>query len=315
MAGGTELSLRRRFTPWGFLAPFALIFGTFTVYPLFYSIYLATRRTVGVVVDVPVGASNFVDVFTDELFWLAMLRTGYFAALSLLIQLPVALGLALIVNQKKLVARSFFRTVFFMPVLVGQVFIGIAFERLLGWNDGVLNNVIDFCDAWTFEWIAPWTFGWIPDSGLYSPVDWLGDPDVVMTTLVLVGVWIFAGFNMIYFLAALQGIPEELYQAASIDGANTWQRFVHVTIPGIWPVAAFLITASTIGSFGLFDLPWVLTARGGPGDASTTVMVYLYKKGFLAGDIGYASAMGWVVTAILLMIALVQLKLSRAWSD
>jgi ABC-type sugar transport system permease subunit len=305
VSGG--MSLKRKLIPWGFLAPFALIFGTFTVYPLFYSIYLATRRTVGVVVDVPVGASNFIDVFTDELFWMAMLRTGYFAVMSLLIQLPVALGLALIVNQKTLIGRGFFRTVFFMPVLVGQVFIGIAFERLLGWNDGVLNKIVDFFDEATF--------GLFIQGGLYDPVNWLGNPDVVMTTLVFVGVWIFAGFNMIYFLAALQGIPEELYQAASIDGANTWQRFVNVTVPGIWPVAAFLITASTIGSFGLFDLPWVLTERGGPGDASTTVMVYLYKKGFLAGDIGYASAMGWVVTGILLIIALVQLKLSRAWSD
>jgi ABC-type sugar transport system permease subunit len=308
MAAGSSAATRP-WTPWLFLLPFAAIFGTFTVYPLIYSVFLATRRTVGVDVDVGVGLANFAEVLTDELFWWAMARTAYFAALSLLIQLPVALGLALLVNQKRLAGRGFFRTAFFMPILVGQVFIGIAFERILGWNDGVLNQLVDAVDNAVFGWLTA------DGEGLFAPINWLGNADVVMTTLVLVGVWIFAGFNMIYFLAALQGIPEELYDAAAIDGANPWQRFRNVTVPGIWPVAAFLITASTIGSFGLFDLPWVLTGQGGPGDASTTVMVYLYKRGFLGGDIGYASAMGWVVTVILLMIALVQLKLSRAWAE
>lgn len=282
-------------TPWLFLAPFVLLFLTFTVYPLVQSVGLSLHQTIGTRVDVYVGATNYATLLHDRVFWDAMGRTAYFAVLSLLVQLPVALLLALLVNHKRLPGRALFRTAFFLPVLVGPAFIGVGFKRIYGLQDGVLNQVL----------------GWLAIPAL----DWLGDPQVVMNTLVLTGVWMFAGFNMVYFLAGLQGIPAELYEAAEIDGANLWQRFAHVTMPGIWPIAAFLITASTIGSFGLFDLPWVLTQRGGPGRASTTVMVYLYERGFVAGDLGYAAALGWMVTIILLVVALVQLRLSRAWAD
>lgn len=285
----------KRITPWLFIGPFAFIFLTFTVYPLAHSIFLSLRQTVGTEVDVYVGAANFRELLVDRVFWESMGRTAYFTVLSLLLQLPAALGLAMLINHKKLLLRPFFRTAFFLPVLVGPVFIGVAFQRIFGQQDGVLNGVL-----------SPLGF---------PAVNWLSDADMVMNTLVLTGIWMFAGFNMIYFLAGLQGIPQELYEAAMVDGANPWQRFLNVTIPGIWPIGAFLITASTIGSFGLFDLPWVLTNRGGPGRASTTVMVYLYDRGFLSGDIGYAAAMGWMVTVILLIIALVQLKFSRAWKD
>lgn len=279
--------------PWLFLAPFGLLFLTFTVYPLVYSVHLSLRQLVGTEVDVYVGGRNYVELLGDPVFWGSLGRTAYFAGLSLLIQLPVALGLALLVNRKRLAGRAFFRTTFFLPVLVGAVFIGVAFRRIFGVQDGLLNQVLVGLPA----------------------IDWLRDPDVVMDTLVLTGVWMFAGFNMIYFLAGLQGIPTELYEAATVDGANAVQRFRHVTLPGIWPIAAFLMTASTIGSFGLFDLPWVLTERGGPGRASTTLMVYLYERGFLAGDLGYAAAMGWLITILLLVVALVQLRVTRAWRD
>lgn len=282
-------------TPWMFLAPFALIFLTFMVYPLVHSVYLSMRRTVGAGVDVFVGGDNFSELIHDVTFWQSMGRTTYFAVGSLLVQLPVALGLALLVHGKKFFGRAFFRTAFFMPVLVGAVFIGVAFKRVYGVQEGVLNQVLGLAG--------------IP------AIDWLRDPEVVLDTLILTGVWMFAGFNMVYFLAGLQGIPTELYEAATVDGAGVWGRFRHVTLPGIWPIAAFLITASTIGSFGLFDLPWVLMDRGGPGRASTTVMVYLYERGFLAGDLGYAAAMGWIITIVLLLIAVAQLRVSRAWTE
>ncbi|MBK9121170.1 MAG: sugar ABC transporter permease [Phycisphaerales bacterium] len=285
----------QRAAPFFFLAPFGLVFLVFTVYPLAHSVVLSLRQTVGTGVDVYIGPRNYGELLRDGVFWGALGRTVYFAALSVLIQLPIALGLALLVHGKGVPLRAIFRTTFFLPVLVGAVFIGVAFKRIYGVQDGVINALLV-------------TLG-------FTAIDWLRDPAFVMNTLVFTGVWMFAGFNMVYFLAGLQGIPTELYEAATVDGANVWQRFCHVTIPGIWPIAAFLITASTIGSFGLFDLPWVLTDRGGPGRASTTLMVYLYERGFLAGDLGYAAAMGWMITVILLVIALAQLKLSRAWQE
>jgi ABC-type sugar transport system permease subunit len=278
-----------------FLLPFGAIFLTFTVYPLVDSVRLSLRQTVGPSIDVHVGWSNFAELLHDETFWDSMKRTAYFAGMSLLVQLPVALGLALLVHRKKLFGRSFFRTAFFMPVLIGAAFIGVGFRMIYGLQEGALNY-----------WL-----GWV---GMPA-VDWLRDPQVVMNTLVLTGIWMFAGFHMVYFLAGLQGIPTELYDAATVDGANRWQQFWAVTMPGLWPIAAFLITVSMIGSFGLFDLPWVLMERGGPGRASTTVMVYLYERGFLVGDLGYAAAMGWAVTLFLLVAASVQLWVSRAWAD
>ena len=286
---------RRRGAPYFFLAPFVVIFTTFTVYPLVASVALSFQQTVGTAAERYIGWQNFAAILRDEVFWNSMGRTAYFAAGSLLVQLPVALGLALLVNRKKLWGRAFFRTAFFMPVLIGAAFVGAAFVRIYGLQDGMLNRCL--------SWVG------VP------AVDWLRDPEVVLDTLILTGVWMFAGFNMVYFLAALQGIPTELYEAATIDGANAWHQFKSITIPGIWPIAAFLMTASMIGSFGLFDLPWVLMQRGGPGRASTTVMVYLYERGFLAGDLGYAAAMGWLVVVFLLIVSLVQLKVSRAWSE
>ncbi len=280
---------------WWFLAPFLTLFATFTVYPLADSVYLALRQSVGPGVDVYVGGENFARLLRDEVFWESLGRTAYFAAGSILGQLPLALGLALLVNQRGLRLRGLWRTMLFLPVLVGGAFIAVGFRLVFGVQDGVLNQLLGRLGV--------------------PALDWLRDPDVVLNTLVLTGVWMFTGFNMVYFLAGLQGIPQELYEAAAIDGAGAWQRFCAVTLPGVWPIAAFLITASTIGSFGLFDLPWVLTDRGGPGRASTTVMVYLYERGFLAGDIGYAAAMGWLVTLVLLVIALVQLRVTRARAD
>ena len=286
-------AIRKTRTPWLFLAPFILIFATFTVYPLIDSVRLAFHRPVGVEHEIYVGWDNFRLLCGDWDFWKAVGRTTYFAGMSLLVQLPLALSLAMLVNSRALTGRSFFRTAFFLPVLIGPVFIGIAFKRIFGLQDGLLNQILASVGV--------------------SAVDWLRDPDMVMNTLVLTGVWMFAGFNMVYFLAALQSVPAELYDAATIDGAGPGKQFLAVTLPGIWPVAAFLVTASMIGSFGLFDLPWVLTDRGGPGDASTTVMVYLYKRGFIGQDLGYAAAMGWMVTVMLLIAALVQLKISKAW--
>jgi len=295
MSGRTDRLRIGRAAPYVFLAPFVLIFATFTLYPLAASVVLSFRQTVGTTVDRYVGWGNFGDLLRDPVFWGSMGRTAYFAAGSLLVQLPVAFGLALLVSQKRLWGRAFFRTVFFLPILIGGVFVGVSFIRIFGLQDGALNRYL----------------GWV---GI-AAVDWLRDPKVVLDTLVLTGVWMFAGFNMVYFLAGLQAIPTELYEAATIDGANAWQRFRAITMPGIRPIAAFLVTASMIGSFGLFDLPWVLMTRGGPGRASTTVMIYLYERGFLAGDLGYAAAMGWLVVLFLLIASLVQLKVSRAWAE
>jgi ABC-type sugar transport system permease subunit len=150
----------------------------------------------------------------------------------------------------------------------------------------------------------------------HSPLDtkWLANPDLVMPALVMTALWMYVGFNMIYFLAALQAVDQNLYDAAKVDGANTFQQFLHVTLPGIRPVAVFVVVLSTIGSFRIFELPYVLLGNtAGPENSGLTIVMYLYNNGFVTGDLGYASAIGWSLALGVLMVSLLQMRFLGTW--
>ena len=147
-------------------------------------------------------------------------------------------------------------------------------------------------------------------TGLTIETAWLSKPGLVMPALILTALWMYAGFNMVYFLAALQAVDRELYDAAAVDGANVLQRFWNVTVPGIKPVVTFVIVLCVIGSFQLFELPWfMLNSSAGPEQSGLTIVMYLYQRGFVAGDLGYASAVGWVLALGMLLISVLQLRL------
>ncbi len=275
--------MKPRYAPYFFLAPFFTLFGVFMVYPLFDSIRLSTYSVRGMRNQTFVGLENIERLLADPLFWTALWNTAYFAAGSLLLQLPVALALALLLSNARLKGRNLFRLSFFSPVLISGVFIAVIFYLLYDRRYGLVNQVLG------------------------SEIQWLQDPDLVMPALVLAGVWRWAGFNMVYFLAGLQSIRQELYEAAAVDGAGTWQSFVHVTIPALKPVIAFVVITSMIGSFQLFDLPYVLT-EGGPGNASMTMVMYLYKHGFEFINLGYAATIGWALAVIIGVISIVQVR-------
>ncbi|MDE2847471.1 MAG: sugar ABC transporter permease, partial [Gemmatimonadota bacterium] len=272
-----------RYAPYFFLAPFFALFGVFMVYPLFDSIRLSTYSVRGMQSQTFVGLENIERLIADPLFWTALWNTAYFAAGSLLLQLPVALALALLLSNARLKGRNLFRLSFFSPVLISGVFIAVIFYLLYDRRYGLVNRVLG------------------------SEIQWLQDPDLVMPALVLAGVWRWAGFNMVYFLAGLQSIRQELYEAAAVDGAGPWQSFVHVTIPALKPVIAFVVITSMIGSFQLFDLPYVLT-EGGPGNASMTMVMYLYKHGFEFINLGYAATIGWALAVIIGVISIIQVR-------
>ncbi len=275
--------MKPRYTPYFFLAPFFTLFGVFMVYPLFDSIRLSTYSVRGMREQTFVGLENIERLIADPLFWTALWNTAYFAAGSLLLQLPVALALALLLSNARLKGRNLFRLSFFSPVLISGVFIAVIFYLLYDRRYGLVNQVLG------------------------SEIQWLQDPDLVMPALVLAGVWRWAGFNMVYFLAGLQSIRQELYEAAAVDGAGPWQSFVHVTIPALKPVIAFVVITSMIGSFQLFDLPYVLT-EGGPGNASMTMVMYLYKHGFEFINLGYAATIGWALAVIIGVISIIQVR-------
>lgn len=275
--------MKPRYAPYFFIAPFFLLFGVFMVYPLFDSIRLSTYSVRGMQHQTFVGLENIERLLADPLFWTALWNTAYFALGSLLLQLPVALGLALLLSNARLKGRNLFRLSFFSPVLISGVFIAVIFYLLYDRRYGLVNKVLGF------------------------EIPWLQDPDLVMPALVLAGVWRWAGFNMVYFLAGLQSIRRELYEAAAVDGAGTWQTFIHVTIPALRPVIAFVVITSMIGSFQLFDLPYVLT-EGGPGNASMTMVMYLYKHGFEFINLGYAATIGWALAVIIGVISIIQVR-------
>lgn len=276
--------MKPRYAPYFFLAPFFTLFTVFMVYPLFDSIRLSTYSVRGMQNQTFVGLENIERLIADPLFWTALWNTAYFAAGSLLLQLPVALALALLLSNARLKGRNLFRLSFFSPVLISGVFIAVIFYLLYDRRYGLVNRVLG------------------------SEIQWLQDPDLVMPALVLAGVWRWAGFNMVYFLAGLQSIRQELYEAAAVDGAGPWQSFVHVTIPALKPVIAFVVITSMIGSFQLFDLPYVLT-EGGPGNASMTMVMYLYKHGFEFINLGYAATIGWALAVIIGVVSIIQVRL------
>ncbi|NQT87829.1 sugar ABC transporter permease [bacterium] len=287
---------QHKYAPYFFVAPFAVIFSVFGLYPLIKSAWLSFYMTSGPRSQVFVGLDNFRFLFSDADFGKAVWNTTVFAVFSVCFQLPLSLGLALLMNRRKLFGKNFFRLVFFSPRLVGMVFVAVLFSVIFLPQFGLLNRVLNFL------------------IGLDVNTKWLSNARLVMPALVLTSLWMYVGFNMIYFLAALQAVDKNLYDAAKVDGASAFQQFVHVTLPGIKPVAIFVVVLSTIGSFQLFELPYLmLNQSGGPENAGLTVVMYLYQNGFEVGDLGYASAIGWTLAFGVLCISLSQMALTGAW--
>ena len=285
---------QQKVAPYLFIAPFYILFVVFMGYPLISSLVMSLYEMRGFQSRIFVGIGNFIDLFRDPIFWKSLRNTAYFAAGTLTLQLPIALLLAILLNSKFVRGKNILRLAFFAPVLVAGVFVAIIFNLVYDQRAGLVNQEFVF-------------FG--------KEIGWLNEENYVMPAVILTGVWQWAGFNMIYFLAGLQGIRQELYEAAAVDGANWWQAFLHVTLPSLRPVIAFVFVVSMIGSLQLFDLPYILTNGGEPADAGSTIVMYLYKNGFQFMRLGYAATIGWVLFFIIAVISIVQLKLLGIFRD
>jgi ABC-type sugar transport system permease subunit len=282
-----------RTAPYLFLTPFFLSFLIFGAYPIIRSLVLSLYITSGPEAQHFVGLNNYLFLLKDPDFWTAFRNTATFALGSVVLQLPLSLGLAILLNRPEIRGRNVFRFIFFSPNLMGLVFSALLFMLILAPKFGLLNAALHAL------------------FGLPSTTRWLSTPGLVMPALIMVALWLYTGFNMVYFLAALQSVDAELYEAATIDGAGRWSQFWHVTLPGIKPVLIFVVVLSTIGSFQLFELAFLLLGNGsGPDQAGLTIVMYLYPNGFLGGDLGYASAIGWTLAAMVLMLSLIQLRLT-----
>ena len=285
--------IRRQHWAYVFLLPYVVVTCTFFVYPFIQAIILAFHQTNGPSSRVFVGASNFAFVLTDDEFWIAVRNTTIYAVFSVFLQLPLSLGLALLLNTRKDKMKSFFRLILFSPRLVGQIFVGVIFTVIFVPRYGLFNRFLQTLIGWGLE------------------ERWLEDPALVMPALIITSLWMFVGFNMIYFLAALQNVDPNLVEAAQIDGAGPWNMFRHVIVPAIKPVATFVIVMSTIGSFQLFEFPYSLLRGGfGPKNSGLTIVGYLYNSAFNSGDLGTGSAVGWILVLIIFVISLAQIRVS-----
>ncbi|MBI2940484.1 MAG: sugar ABC transporter permease [Chloroflexi bacterium] len=237
-----------------------------------------------------VGVANYLKLPRDELFWTSLYNTVYVTLLGVPIQMATALGLALLLNQK-VKGIAFFRTAFYLPSLTPTVAGAILWVWLLNNQWGILNSVLR-------------------GIGIGAPV-WLGDPQWSKPAIILMGTW-SAGAAMIIYLAGLQGVPEQLYEAASIDGANNWRKFLHVTLPMLTPTIFFTAVIGIIAHFQIFTEAYILT-QGGPLHSTLFYVYYLFNNGFVYFKMGYAAARAWVLFAVVLVLTLIQFRLARTW--
>lgn len=287
---------------WILTGPFLIVTAVFVLVPLYRSIVLAFSQTFGPGATRPAGLLNFRLTLEDPLFWVALRNTTLFTLGSLFVQLPFALLLAAMLNRPNLRGRTVYRLVMFMPQLVGLVFAamigGIFFEKRAGAVNQILHAASSFVSRHT-----PIKAEWSLD------FPWL---DVhVVPTLVLIAMWLYAGFNMVFFLAALQNVDKSLVEAALLDGANTRQRFWNVVIPSVRPVLTFVTLLSLIGSMQLFELPFIMLNGPGTQNRGLTVVMYLYQQAFEQGNLGWGSAVGWLLGIGLIGASVLQMILAR----
>ena len=261
------------------LAALLLSFSDFDIYALGNPEYLRF-----------IGLQNYVELLHNPLFWKALGNTFYFVLIGGPLSVVVSLGAALLINAKLVRFKGLFRTAFFIPVVTTLVAVAVVWRYLYHPHYGLLNYVLGFL-------------------GL-GPIDWLGDPHWAMPAIILLAIWKNFGYNMIIFIAGLQSIPEHLYEAARIDGANAWRQFWHVTLPMLSPTFLFVGIITMIGYFQLFAEPYVMT-QGGPSNSTLSVVLLMYEEGFRWWNMGYASAVAFILFAIIMSATLLQLKLRK----
>lgn len=293
-----SLSQRERWTGYAFIAPWLIGFVVFTAGPMLASIGISLSSWSMLSPPSWVGLENYERMFRDDpLFVRSLWNTAYYVLLSVPLSTCIALGLALLLNQRTPV-MGIFRTIFFLPSITNIVAVSILWLWVFNPEFGLLNGALKVV-------------------GIEGPL-WLQSETWSKPALVLMSLWGVGG-SMIIFLAALQGVPQELYEAAELDGASGFRRFVHITIPMISPAIFFSLVMGVIGSFQVFTQAFVMTgsaqpgSEGGPNNSTLFMVLYLYKKAFQDFQMGYASALAWVLFFIILGFTIVQKKLSSRW--
>ena len=278
---------------WWFLAPALTLIGVFFVVPILAGLIMSFTDFDLYALGSPetvrfVGAGNYRQVLTDGEFWRAMRNTAFFVGIGGPLSVLASLVAALLVNAKLARWKGLFRTIYFMPVVTTMVAVAIVWRYLLHPRYGLINAGLG-------------------SVGLPA-VDWLGDPHWAMPAIILLAVWKNFGYNMLIFIAGLQAIPEELYEAAELDGAGARARFRHVTLPSLGPTFLFVGVMTMIGQFQIFAEPYVMT-QGGPLRSTVTVVLLMYEQGFRWWRMGLATSIAFVLFMVTLAATMIQLRL------
>lgn len=290
--GRTWYRMRKEWSAYLFLAPGFIIFSVFTVGALIFAFWLTFREWSAIQPETPfVGLENYRRMLDDEDFRRSIINTFYFTGASVPLTMAFGLLLAMLLNQP-IVLRGLFRTMYYLPVVTPFVVSAILWKWLYNGDFGLFNyyllkfNIID------------------------DQLRWLSDQNLAMPAVIMMSVWGGVGFSMVVYLAGLQAIPAELYEAAEIDGAGIFARFWHVTLPLLSPTTMFLLVIGIIGSFQIFTQIFVMT-QGGPVNRTTTMVYFIYEAAFKFREMGYASTLAFVLFLMLLGVTGLQLRLFR----
>lgn len=281
---------QKTLTAYGFLAPYLLIFAAFWLWPILYSFYLsflATRRAPWTFNP----SMTWLRLPQDPAFYNALGNTLKILAIQVPVMLLLATVLAVLLNSRLLKARGIIRFAFFAPVVIGEAAYAAVFRLMFNTDYGIINKALQ-------------TVG-------LPKVDWFANPSAAMALIIMAVTWRWVGYNAIIILAGLQSIPEDVYEAATLEKISPRQQFLYITLPLLKPILIFCLVLSVIGSMQMFAEPFLITNMGGPGGATETLGLFLYRQGFLNLNFGYASAIAYTIAALALVISALNLWLGK----
>lgn len=273
-----------------FLVPAIFFLGVFIAYPLFRSLIMSFYRWDGLTPPEFIGLANFRTLIQDRTFWLSLRNNLIFSTLTTAGTVGIGFFLAVAI-ERRVWGWPVFKVTYFLPVMMSMTVVGILWGRFLDPTYGLVNLILK-------------------GLGVSNPPVWLGDPNTALYAIIAVSIWQYSGFSMVVLLAAMENIPLDFHDAATIDGVNTWQRIYHLILPLIKPVLAVLVMLQIIFSFKVFDIVWVMTA-GGPGDASSVLGVHLYRVAFRYTQYGYGSAVAVMMAIIIFLLSFLYLRFIR----
>lgn len=291
-ARGRALRRRTTLTAYGFLLPNLLGFLAFTFLPVLAALLISFTNWDLLRPPQWVGLANYQRLVEDTTFHRVLRNTFVYVLGTVPVQMALALLVAMALNQR-IPGRLFFRAAYFMPVVASTVAVALVWRWIFHADFGLLNSALFMI-------------------GVNDPPAWLQSTRWALPAIIIMSIWQQIGFSMVLFLAGLQSVPAHLYEAAKIDGANGWHRFVHITIPMLSSTTFFVLVISIINSFQVFDQAFIMT-EGGPANATNTLVFNIYRYAFQFFQMGYATAMAWVLFAIIFVVTVVQFRYQRQW--